>query len=116
MEINKFNRKQAYFFLPSNSTSVVKKMLMKLGICLLAVVAVLAVVCPVKALVGDLNGDGKVDIKDISIVARAFGSYGPDYWYPGSPPSARWNPVADVNSDGKIDMKDISIVASNFGK
>jgi hypothetical protein len=98
------------------SRTVVKKMKMKLGISLLAIVAVLAVVCPVKALVGDVNGDGKVDMKDIGVVAKAFGSYGPDYLYPGSPPTQGWNPAADLNSDGKIDMIDVAIVASNFGK
>ncbi len=55
----------------------------------------------------DLNNDGVVDMKDIGLVARAFGSY------PGSP---GWNPVADVNGDNKIDMKDIGLVARHFGE
>jgi len=55
----------------------------------------------------DLNQDGKIDMRDIAIAARAFGST------PGSP---NWNPVADVNGDGKVDMKDIAPVARNFGK
>jgi hypothetical protein len=65
------------------------------------------------AIVGDLNTDGKVDMKDISLVARAFGT---------KPGDARWNPNADVTGptagvpDGKIDMRDISAVAKNFGK
>ena len=57
-------------------------------------------------LIGDLNGDGKIDIKDISIVARAYGSD------PGKP---NWNPDADLNHDGKVDIKDIAIVAKVFG-
>ncbi len=57
--------------------------------------------------VGDLNNDGKIDIKDIGIAAVAFGSF------PGHP---RWNPDADINRDGKVSMKDIVIIASNFGK
>jgi len=56
--------------------------------------------------IGDVNYDGKVDIKDVSLVARAFGEF------PGRP---RWSPMFDVNYDGKIDIKDISIVARNFG-
>jgi parallel beta-helix repeat protein len=56
---------------------------------------------------GDLNHDGKVDIKDVATAAAAFGSY------PGHP---RWNSAADVNQDGKIDIKDISLIAKNFGK
>jgi hypothetical protein len=54
----------------------------------------------------DINNDGKVDIKDIAIVARAFGSY------PGHP---RWNPDADLYQDLQIDIRDIAIVASCFG-
>jgi len=46
-------------------------------------------------------------MKDIYVVAKAFGSYG------GHP---SWNPNADLNSDGKIDMKDIYAVAIRFGE
>ena len=56
---------------------------------------------------GDLNGDKKVDIKDVATAALAFGSY------PGHP---KWNLIADANYDNKIDIKDIALVASNFGK
>ncbi|MEM3629146.1 MAG: PKD domain-containing protein [Candidatus Bathyarchaeia archaeon] len=56
---------------------------------------------------GDLNMDGMVDMKDISLAARAFGSY------PGHP---RWNYVADENEDGIIDMRDIALTCRNFGK
>jgi PKD repeat protein len=63
--------------------------------------------------VGDLNGDGKVDMKDIAIAAAAFGTY------PGDP---RWNPDADITGrvylvpDGTVDMRDIALIAKNFGK
>lgn len=62
--------------------------------------------------VGDINGDGKVDIKDVSIVGQAFGTY------PGHP---RWNPDADITGsvylvpDGKVDIRDVSLVSRNFG-
>jgi hypothetical protein len=58
----------------------------------------------------DVTYDGKVDIKDISTVAKAFGaSYGP-------PINPRWVFRADINNDRKVDIKDISYVAKLFGK
>jgi parallel beta-helix repeat protein len=62
---------------------------------------------PWKNPVGDVNMDGKVDGKDIAIVALAFGTV------PGDP---RWNALADVNADQRIDGKDMTIVAIHFGK
>lgn len=56
---------------------------------------------------GDVNGDVVVNMKDLGIVARAFGSY---------PGSSNWNPVADLNGDGTVNMKDIAIIARNFGR
>jgi parallel beta-helix repeat protein len=67
----------------------------------------------VVSMVGDLTGstpgvpDGKCDIRDIALVAKAFGSA------PGTP---GWNANCDVNNDGKIDIKDIAIVAKHFGE
>jgi PKD repeat protein len=58
-------------------------------------------------LMGDVNGDGRVNVKDIALVARAFGS---------TPISPNWNPAADLNGDGVVNMKDIAIVARNFGQ
>lgn len=58
-------------------------------------------------IVGDINGDDVIDMKDIGIAARDFGSY------PGHP---RWNPDADINGDGKVDMRDIALIARGFGK
>jgi hypothetical protein len=54
----------------------------------------------------DLNSDGIVDMRDIAIAAKAFGS---------TPVSPNWNPIADLNGDGKIDMIDIAMVARDFG-
>jgi hypothetical protein len=59
---------------------------------------------------GDVNRDGKVDMRDIGAIASAFGT-SPEN--PGEPP--RWNELYDVNYDGKIDMKDVAIAARNFG-
>jgi hypothetical protein len=65
--------------------------------------------------IGDVNGDGKVDVKDVYAVSQAYGSYGPDYLYPGSPPHPKWNPDADINGDNKIDLRDIYAVSKNYG-
>lgn len=56
---------------------------------------------------GDLNHDGKVDIRDLAVAARAFGSY---------PSHPRWNPLCDINHDGKVDIRDLALIAKNFGK
>jgi len=56
---------------------------------------------------GDINKDMKVDIRDIAIVSKAFGSY---------LGHQRWNPIADVNQDNKVDLKDVGLIAKNFGK
>ena len=56
-------------------------------------------------LIGDLNGDGKVDIYDVATVAIAFGA---------TPENQRWNPAADLNGDGIIDVFDIILVIIRF--
>jgi len=62
---------------------------------------------------GDENGDGRVDIKDVSIIAKAFGTY---------PGHERWNSEADITGstylvpDGVVDIRDVAIVSKNFGK
>jgi len=55
----------------------------------------------------DVNYDLKVDVKDIAIGAKAFGSF---------PSHPLWNPHADINQDNKVDIKDIALIAKNFGK
>jgi len=55
----------------------------------------------------DVNGDGKVDMKDISEAAKAFGTI------EGHP---RWNPAADVNADGVVNLFDVALVARDFWK
>jgi hypothetical protein len=58
-------------------------------------------------ILGDVNGDGKVNIVDISIVAKAFNSKLGD---------ERWEPNADLDSNSVINIIDISKVAKEFGK
>jgi len=55
----------------------------------------------------DINGDGKINILDIAIVAKAYGTK------PGDP---KWNPSANVNNDNIINILDIAIVAKDYGK
>jgi len=65
------------------------------------------------SMVGDLTGatpfvpDGKCDGRDITAVAKCFGSQLGD---------ARYNPNCDILNRGRIDGRDITIVAKNFGK
>jgi hypothetical protein len=55
----------------------------------------------------DLNGDGKIDIRDLAIVAKAFGkSKGEPGYYP----------KADLDQNGMIDIQDVAIVAAEFGR
>lgn len=53
------------------------------------------------ALVGDVNGDGKVDILDAYVVARAIHDHG------------RLNPAWDVNRDGVVDEKDVDWIVNS---
>jgi hypothetical protein len=62
---------------------------------------------PPTVLVGDINTDGVVDMKDVGYVSRLFGteSTGP-----------LWDTKADVNGDGKIDMRDVGLTSKNLWK
>jgi peptide/nickel transport system substrate-binding protein len=55
----------------------------------------------------DLDGSGRVDIRDIAEAAKAFGTHAGE---------TRWDAKADVNGDGVVDIRDIATVAKNFGK
>jgi len=58
-------------------------------------------------LLGETNGDGKVDLKDVFRVGKAFGSV------PGQP---KWDAFCDINVDFKVDLKDYFTTCKNFGK
>ncbi len=64
------------------------------------------------SMVGDINGDGKVDIKDIASIAKCFGTVLGDEGY---------DPAMDITGlqalvpDGKIDIRDVATAAKNFG-
>ena len=59
-------------------------------------------------MIGDINGDGQVDIFDIVLAADAYGTV------PGDP---LWNPDADVAPVfGKVDIFDMVTVGSRYGE
>ena len=56
---------------------------------------------------GDVNGDGIVDILDLRICAKAFGSKLVDI---------NWNPSVDLNQDELIDIFDLRKIAKHYGE
>ncbi len=52
-------------------------------------------------IIGDMNGDGNVDLIDVSILLSKYGTS---------------NPTADLNGDGKVDVKDLSILLSRWSR
>jgi hypothetical protein len=80
---------------------------MKLGIVLVFALATLFILPCFAGPIGDVNGDGKVNLKDIGQIARAIYSV---------PSDTRWDPHCDLNADNVINLKDIAIAATNFGK
>jgi len=58
-------------------------------------------------LLGETNGDGKVDLKDVFRVGKAFGSV---------PDQPKWDAFCDINVDFKVDLKDYFTTSKNFGK
>ncbi len=58
-----------------------------------------------QVIAADINGDGKVNILDITLVAQAWGSHS------GEP---RWNPKCDLDGNGVINIIDITMVAREY--
>jgi hypothetical protein len=57
-------------------------------------------------LVGDVNGDGKVDYEDLFLLADAYGS---------DPSDDNWDPRCDFNGDGHVGWWDLFALADNYG-
>lgn len=55
----------------------------------------------------DINDDHKVNMRDVGIAARLFGS---------AKGSSNWNMIADINGDGVINEKDIGAIARHYGE
>jgi len=62
---------------------------------------------PRSTIPGDINGDYKVTLTDLVLLANAYGS---------TPGSAKWSPNADINGDGKVDLADLAILAQHYGQ
>ena len=58
-------------------------------------------------MVGDVNGDGKINIIDIATIALGFGSEVGD---------SRYSLVCDLNRDNIINILDLGVAAMRFGK
>jgi nitrous oxidase accessory protein len=56
---------------------------------------------------GDINGDFRVSLQDLMLLANAYGS---------SSGTAKWNPNADINGDGTVNLTDFVILASHYGQ
>lgn len=86
-----------------------------------SVLPMVLVVKPARAadpLLGDVDGNGVVDIRDLAEAAKAYGSYGPDgpnHQVPGTPASSNWNPVADFDGNNIVDILDLLVIVKNFG-
>jgi len=56
---------------------------------------------------GDVDGDGIVNIRDVTAAILAF------HTWPGKP---RWNPYCDLDLNGMVNMRDIQTIAMNFNR
>ena len=90
--------------LPKRLVSIMLLSLIVLGFSMLTLGVQLT---RASGLIGDLNGDGKVDVKDLAILGKAFGSY-------ESHP--RWSAACDLNGDGTVDVLDAALILKNFGQ
>jgi len=56
-------------------------------------------------LIGDVNGDGKVDVNDLTAWDAAYGAKAGD---------PNWNVQADINGDGVVDKQDGLLIVQNY--
>ena len=55
---------------------------------------------------GDVNWDGHINIRDLTLIAQYFAT---------TPRSEKYSAACDINDDGIIDIVDLSTAAKNFG-
>jgi len=58
-------------------------------------------------ILGDINGDGIVDLKDLVLMACAYGS---------TPTSTNWDANADLDGNGRVDLTDLVTLATHYGQ
>jgi len=56
---------------------------------------------------GDINGDFKVNLQDLVILASAYGS---------KPGDINWNPNADITGNNAVGLADLVILAQHYGQ
>ncbi len=56
-------------------------------------------------IVGDVNGDGTVNLEDLGLWDAAYDS---------RPGGSNWNPQADINGDGVVDKEDGILIIQNY--
>lgn len=61
----------------------------------------------VSGVLGDINGDGRVNYKDLAILGAAYGT---------ARGEAGFVIEADLNDDGLVDFRDLGILGVNYGK
>lgn len=59
------------------------------------------------AVPGDVDGDGHVNLTDLTLIAKAWHSH------PGDP---NWDPRCDLNGDNWVSLADLCTVGVNYGK
>jgi parallel beta-helix repeat protein len=63
---------------------------------------------------GDVNGDYRVTLSDLVLLANAYGTTPVSGGKPGVP--GVWNPNADINGDGKVGLSDLVLLANHYGQ
>ena len=61
----------------------------------------------VRGYVGDIKGDGRVDVSDLLILARRWGKLAGQ---------ASFDARCDLNNDGAVDVVDLLMLADNWGQ
>jgi hypothetical protein len=58
-------------------------------------------------IMGDVNGDGRVELMDFYELSNAYGSY---------PSHPRWNSEADLSQDSLVELMDFFIMSIHYGE
>jgi hypothetical protein len=62
---------------------------------------------------GDVNGDFKIDLSDLVILANAYGTTAAS---PQGTEPHQWNPNADMNGDGVVNLYDLVLLATHYSQ